>query len=443
MKQMKHRSPLLWIPFLCAAEELPSAMVTFVAVLMFRQFGASDALATFYAGLLFLPRMLKSFVRSKIRNAGYFKANIHITEFGIFALMTFTAFIINCGYMNVHFLFIHLLLVSVLCARHELLAQMYYNRMLYPRQQRYYNRARLFSMQATVILTYGVMIVFVGLLEVLFKSSGTQLAVHRSWAMTFYLVAGVMLVLSAINILTMRNPRIHNPYRYESLINALSSEVHVVDRIKRRRYSSRVFASLFLLVLPQSLMFFTRVLYLIADEERGGLGCTVQDVGFAQGTIGVIAFTVGIGLGKLCVSRISNDKLFWWMSTSLTISPLFYWLMTCYPQPDNLIAICCMTSSTQLTFGFGLTLSLFFTRYISNERYRNTIDYLYVPMIAASMLIPSCLSGLLSSLLGFDVLFLFSLVIAPLILIGVKLMNCKNILLHKHITEDVMVKNFV
>ena len=73
-------SPYLWIPFLFAAEEIPSAMVTFVALLMFIQFGAGAMRATIYTALLLTPWMLKSFVRLKVKQMGNFKTWIHVIE---------------------------------------------------------------------------------------------------------------------------------------------------------------------------------------------------------------------------------------------------------------------------------------------------------------------------------------------------------------------------
>ena len=52
MNSNKLHSPWYWIPCLFAAEEIPSAVVTYVALLMFLQFGTSTTLATLYGALL-------------------------------------------------------------------------------------------------------------------------------------------------------------------------------------------------------------------------------------------------------------------------------------------------------------------------------------------------------------------------------------------------------
>ena len=60
-----------WFLTLFAAEEIPAAIVTYVALLMLLQLGLAPAEATFCSALLFVPWVLKSFMRpwiSRVRN---------------------------------------------------------------------------------------------------------------------------------------------------------------------------------------------------------------------------------------------------------------------------------------------------------------------------------------------------------------------------------------
>lgn len=422
MTNKRRHSPWLWIPSLCAAEEIPSAMVTYVALLMFVQFGESNTMSSLYGGLLFLPWVMKSYLRSKVRNAGYFKRHIHIVEACIFVCLYGTTIYLDNFVPDSLMLFLQMFVVCFFCAWHELLARMYYNRMLYPRQQMLYNKTKIFASQSTVVLTYGVLIIVVGLAEVFFRSY------RKAWAMESYLVAGVFLFFLIVNLFVIQNPRIHNPYRYESLIHAFKNELHIVERIQQKKYSFRIIAALFFLLLPQALMFNTRVFFLMDPIKNGGLGCSVQDVGFAQGTIGVIAFSIGITLGRMFLERYDYRKMFWHMIVPLTISPVCYVFMSQNPMYDDMQALCCMTFLAQLFFGFGLNICMHFVHFISNERYRNTINYLYVPMVAGVMLVPMCVSGLLVDMLGFKTFFLVDLLSAPIAWIIVAILGIKKIL---------------
>lgn len=421
MSERRH-NPWIWIPSLYTAEEIPAAVVTFVAVLMFLQFGASVEMASIYSGLLFLPWVMKSYLRSKIRKQGNFKRHIHIVEaLSFVCLMGIAIYLSECR-VKVWVLFIFMFVLSQLCACHALLSQMYYNRMLYPRQQRIFNQTKMFASQATLVLTYGVLIIVAGVFEVFFRSY------QKAWAMESCLVAGVFLAYCALNYVVLLNPRVHNPYRYESLIGAFKNEVHVIERMRQKEHFTKVMVSAFFLFLPQALMFNSRVFFLLASAEDGGLGCSVQEVGFAQGTIGVIAFSVGVAIGRLLLDKRGADKMFVPFVLSLTLSPMFYMLMSQNPLVDNIMALCSMTFLAQLLFGFGINVCMLFVRYISEHRYANTIDYLYIPLVASVIFVPMMASGWLVTTLGFQLFFIVNVACAPLAWIILACLKTKSIL---------------
>lgn len=402
----KRHSPWLWIPSISATDQIPSAVVTFVATLMFIQFGADETLTAVYGGLLFLPWVLKSYLRSKVRNAGFYKRHLHIVELLVFLTLMGLAVYISEMHVRHWVLFLFLFAAGVFTAWHGLLLQMYYNRMLYPRQQKLYNKTKMLTTQVTMIITYGVLIIVAGGFEVFFRSY------KKAWAMESTLVAGGFFIFCAINMFVLENPRIHNPYRYESLIGAFKNELQIVDRIKHKENLMAVIISAVFLLLPQALMFNTRVFYLLASRDDGGLGCSVQDVGFAQGTIGVVSFSLALALGRMLQSRYGERRLFWPMSVMLTLSPVFYLLMTLNPV-DDIMVVCCMTFSAQFFFGFGLNVCASYIKFISGNRYRNTINYLYVPLVSGAMLLPMMASGWFCKQLGYETFFLINTLCAP------------------------------
>lgn len=421
MHKLRH-SPWVWIPCLFAAEELPSAIVTFVSLIMFFRFGESMAMSAFYSSLLTLPWILKSYMRSKVIRAGRFKRRIHLVEFLLLLSLTAIAYYLNTFRVNVFLLFLLLMSVAVLCAWHELLARIYYNRMLFPRQQRLFNPTRVFAIQTTLVLTYGVLIIIAGFFEIFFRN------VRKAWAMESYLVVGVFMIFFFVNMLTMQNPRLHNPSRYQSLAESFRGELRVLDRLRHKPNILRVVVSFCLLLFPASILFNTRVFFLMTSAERGGLGCSVQDVGYAQGAIGVTAFSVGIIIGRSLYRRFGCSRMFWPYAVALTLSPLCYVFMSLNPLYDNLQAICSMTLITQLAFGFGLNICQPFVRYISNDRYSSTINYLYIPFVALAMIVPMAISGWLAQQLGFFRLFLYSECVAPLAWLVVALLGTRKIL---------------
>ena len=282
------RSSWTWVPSLFATEEIPSAVVTFVALLMFLQTGSSSTEAIFLTSLISLPWVLKPFFRNWVSKTGHFKLILHVIEFLLFVGLTAIAISFPYGRS---WLFVALFMVSLLCAWHQLTAQMYYERIFNPHLQRLFNGLRMFSAQIALVMTYGVLIIVVGALEIYFRQ------IRPAWSMGCYILAGVFLFFVLFHMMILKNPTVENQGWHKKRIQSLKEDTRILGCIQQQPGWWRQVVMLFLLLLPQSLMFHTRVLFLIDSKEAGGLGCTIQDIGFAQGTVGVIGFSLGITLG--------------------------------------------------------------------------------------------------------------------------------------------------
>ena len=395
----KSRKRPWWVATLFAAEEIPASIVTYVAVLMFLQTDTSPATSTFYCGLLFLPWVLKSFLRNRVRALGHFRYQLQWLELALVATMMALAFSFLRYTHQTFALFFGLFVLSFLSAWHELAARMYYERMLRPHEQKYYNTPKIIFSQSTVVLTYGLFIMMVGALQVIYRR------IPRSWNEGCYLMAGLLLLFAIWHMFSLQRPHIADPRERGSALGAVRDEIRVIDRIRHKSHWRQTVVALALLLLPQSLMFYSRVLFLYLPKSDGGLGCTIQEIGFAQGAVGVIAFSIGILLGRQLLRWVDVRRVFWWMAIPLGLSPLLYLLM-CYEPPSSLMVLCMATFQAQFFFGFGLNVTMMFVRYISGNRYRNTINYLYIPLVATVMLPAMAASGWMVEHLGFRLFFL-------------------------------------
>ena len=411
-----------WFLTLFAAEEIPAAMVTYVALLMLLQLGLAPAEATFFSALLFVPWVLKSFMRPWVRRVGNFRQMIHIIEALLFICLGALAFTFNIGPIAV---FLALLLVSLLSAWHELTARMYYERMLRPAFQRLFVTPKLVASQVAVIFTYGALIFLVGTLEVYFRQ------IRYSWSLASYVAAGIFLFFFLLHLGTLTNRQQTRDNRQGTRDKGQQTRDDRQGTIDNRQrtvvpcplsFVLCPFLVLFFLLLPQALMFHARVLYLFDAQARGGLQCTMQEIGFAQGTVGVIAFSVGIALGRRLIARYTLQRLFWPLAVCVVLSPFVYLGMTICP-PQSLWQLCCCTMTAQLLFGLGLGICRLPVSAISGTRYRNTINMLQIPLVAAVMIVPMALSGWMVERLGYDTYFLVNALSAPVCLLGVYLLR--------------------
>ena len=403
---------------------------------MLLQMGLTPAVATLCSALLFVPWVLKSFMRSWVKRVGNFRYMLHIIEALLFISLVLLAFSFNRGPTAVFFA---LLLVSLLCAWHELAARMYYERMLRPFFQRLLTPPKLVCSQIVVIFTYGALIFLVGTLEVYFRQ------IRYSWSMGCYVAAGLFLLFAFHHLIWLRgvkSEKLRAKNKKNNMANESNSDSSLFtllpsSQAQTKRSSLYPVLILFLLLLPQGLMFHARVLYLYMSGDQGGLECTMQEIGFAQGTVGVIAFSIGIALGRWLMIKgermkdLNGEKkrfsiLYHLFTISLFLSPFVYLGMTICP-PQYLWQLCLCTMTAQLLFGLGLGVCRLPISAISGARYRNTINMLQIPVVSAALFIPMAISGWLVEQLGFDTYFLVNALCAPVCLLGVILLRRREI----------------
>lgn len=390
---MKSSEGGLWTLTLFAANEIPSVVVTFVAVIMFLQMGLGTGMSTLYASALLLPWVGQPLMRKFMYGALGGRLWLHVAEMSLTVLLAFFALTMGTGKWCTLAL---LAGVSLLSAWHDLLARCYYERRTMYAQGNAHGILRALSSQMSTVLTYGLMIMAVGVLQIYFRNR----PITYSWALGCYILTGVYMVLALMNLLLLRGNR--NP--------------HTVERRHwpwRTPGWGRQTMALMLMLLPQGLMFYGRTVYLLARPQQGGLGCTLQEVGFAHGTIGVIAFLVGVAAGRALQHRYGEGNLKWPLTLCLGLSPAVYMAMTQW-EPQGLWPLSAYTFMAQMLFGLGLNACRRYIENISGERYRKSVNPLYIPIISLCILMPMALSGFMLEKMTFEMFFLVDALCAVL-----------------------------
>ncbi|MCF0196572.1 MAG: hypothetical protein HUK03_04975 [Bacteroidaceae bacterium] len=377
-----------------AAEQIPAATITFVALLLFLQLGISGAIATALSASLLLPWALRDVLGSRLhlsQLSGW--SRVMMVEAFLFLSLLSLAFFIRREFSATY---LSLLVISALAACHRRITENYYRSSVSPHLLQFYRSPRNWSSQLMLILTYGVLIMVVGNLEVYYRQ------IPLAWTMGCYLLAGIFLVFVLVNFLSLRTYHNVPPHREKPLV----------------RLPIVTYLLLPLLLLPQSLMFYTRVLYLMDVPDRGGLGCTIQEVCMAQGVVGVVAFSLGLAIGRSLMRWIPVRLLMWPFVVLLSLSPLVYLKMTIQP-PQTLAILCLSTFQAQILFGLGLSacrilLQPCADRRMAVQRHVDDANPFFHPAVLGGMLLPLFLSGWLVARLGYYHFFLIDTLTAPL-----------------------------
>ncbi|MCD8265756.1 MAG: hypothetical protein LUC33_01240 [Prevotellaceae bacterium] len=367
----------LWVPSLFWAGEIPVTLITFVALLMFLQTGASPALATLCCGCLFLPWALGALLKGKLAALSRYRRQIQLAELAMVVALMLLALSFTWRGFSPLWLFALLLLLSLLCAWHQFASRRYFLSALRQQERRLWRRIAMFFSQVSAILTYGLALMLVGALQVLWRS------IRLAWAQGCYIAAGVLLLFTLWHLFSLPAAGDVSP-----------------SPSRGGRHRLLALLSLFLLLLPQGLMFFSRVLFLFTPVSSGGLGCTLQEIAFAQGAVGVIGFSLGLAVG----GGLYRERLFWAMAVSLCLSPCVYVFMVALP-PRSLLRLSLCTFTAQLLFGFGLPACRQFLCHLGGGSRGGHAAHTYIPFVSAAMFLPCALSGWLVGALGFGAFF--------------------------------------
>lgn len=382
-----------------AAQEIPAAVVTFVSLLIFIQTGTSPALSTFYSALLALPWILKPWLKRQLHNH-YAYSHLLVCELCLAgSFIALSALVSPSSPFGLHSsprifhssLFILHFVLAVLTAWHVVLAEYYYHlQVRSSKLRRLYSTPRLVVSQGVVVATYGLLIILVGSLQVLSHS------IYVSWASVFKILSGIMLLFFLWHLVWGKPHHVRH---------------RVPDRYLNRSgdVSRRQMLLLFLFLLPQSLMFYARVLYLLAPVGVGGLSRSIQEVGYAHGVVGALAFFLGLTVSRRMAKRHPNFGLV------VLLSPIVYLSMTICP-PQWLWQICTCTFVAQFAFGYGLHSILTRLGFFPMSGLRS-------PFVAAAMILPVAVSGLLLQSLDFQTYFfvdVFTSVVAFLVFFVVR-----------------------
>lgn len=397
-----------WIATLFATNEIPSVMVTFVALVMLLQMGMGVSGATMCVAFLLLPWIAQPCMRRPAQILGTSRYWLHLTELLLTLMLMLFALTMRHGRWWTMFM---LFGISSISAWHDLLARTYYmNRIGFePARIRIgYGVARIrpvlriFSSYMATVLTYGLMIMAVGVLQIYFR----QRPVSYSWSLGCYILAGTYMFLSLINLLLFGNHERTVEQGAPCVQRTHGSGSRGIDRVWQMLI-------LTLMLVPQGLMFYSRTVFLLATPENGGLGCTLQDIGFAQGTIGVISFLFGITLGLALQRQYGEKDTRWPLTICLGLSPLAYYVMTVWP-PRGLWSLSAYTFIAQLLFGLGLNACRRITERISGERVLRGVNLLHIPVISTCLLLSMVASGFMLERMSFSSFFLVDALCAPL-----------------------------
>lgn len=396
---MKKHSPWAWIPSLYFAEGLPYVAVMTLSVIMYKRLDISNTDIALFTSWLYFPWVIKPLWSPFVDLIRTKRWWIYTMQWLIGGGMAGIAFMIP-GDLFFHSTLAFFWLMAFSSATHDIAADGFYMLGLDEEQQAFFIGIRNTFYRVAMITGQGLLVMLAGFLE---QSTGR---IPFAWSLVFFILAGGFIGLAVWHRWILPRPAadVQRPRISSSLILAEFLETF----ISFFRKKGIVPALLFMLTfrLGESQLVKLASPFLLDKPEVGGLGLSTAAVGFAYGTVGVIALLVGGILGGWAISRKGLKYWLWPMTLALSLPNLVYLYMA-YLLPENLFVINACVAIEQFGYGFGFTAYTMYLMLFAEGEYKTSHYAISTGFMALGMMLPGMISGWIQEQIGYQHFFIW------------------------------------
>lgn len=397
--RIKKHSPWAWIPSLYFAQGLPYIAVMTISVIMYKRLGIGNAELAFYTGWLNLPWVIKPLWSPFIDLIKTKRWWIITTQILIGAGLAGIAFTIPTDYFFQLTLAIFWLL-AFSSATHDIAADGFYMLGLDSHEQSFFVGIRSTFYRIATIAGQGLLIMMAGWLE---KSTGE---IPYAWSATFFTLAGLFLILYGYHLKVLPRPDSDRPTANLSSGRLMQEFANTFISFFQKKGAGIAILFMLLYRFPEAQLAKMTIPFLIDPIEAGGLGLTTEEVGFVQGTVGIIGLTLGGILGGIAVSRDGLKRWLWPMVWAISLPDLVYVYLS-YSQPESLFPVNLCVFIEQFGYGFGFTAYMLFLIYYANGEHKTAHYAICTAFMALGMMLPGMAAGWLQELMGYQHFFLW------------------------------------
>lgn len=378
-------SPWYWIPTVYIAEGLPYFAVNTLTVLMYHKLGIGLKEMAFFTGWLYLPWVIKPFWSPFI---DLFKTKRFWTlsmQYGMAIALALIGFMLPTPFFFTVTLVLFWL-TAFFSATHDIAADGYYMIVLPPHRQAAFVGIRSTFYRVASVLGQGGLVMFAGYLENRYGN------IPNAWSAVFIIIG---LLFLGIAVYDTRFMPVSNDDRPRPGVTARTILHDFADTFftffQKKGF---VTAIMFMLLyrLPEALCIKLVQPFMVSPLSEGGLGLTTAEVGFANGTVGVIALLTGGIIGGIVISRNGLKKWLWPMAMSLTLPCILYCLLAMF-QPSDFSVVCAAVGVEQFGYGFGFTAFMMYLIYFCRGENQTSHYAFCTAFMALGMMLPGMIAG--------------------------------------------------
>ncbi|MBR1707189.1 MAG: MFS transporter [Bacteroidales bacterium] len=405
---MKTHRPWTWVPTLYFAEGIPYFVVNNISTILFKKMGMSNADMALYTSLLYLPWLIKPFwspfvdiLKTKRWWVVTMEALMVILFLGLTVTLPRPEITAEGTPVSVFTVTLALFWITAFAsATHDIAADGFYMLGLSDGEQAFFVGIRSTTYRLANLFVQGALVVFAGVVEL---RSGD---IPHSWRMTLLLTSGIWAALALYHLFILPRPasdRLRKTTRTGDIFREFGRTFATFFR-KPLSWLGIVFMLLYR--LPEAFALKIVPAFLVDHAEAGGMALSTVNYGLINNTVGVIGIVLGGILGGMAISRWGLRKALWPMALSLALPCVVYWYMAVvHTVPLWVIGTCVFIE--QFGYGFGFTAYMLYMIYISEGEFKTSHYSLCTAFMAASMMLPGMVAGLLEEAMGYPAYFGF------------------------------------
>ena len=398
---MKNTKAWCWIPTLYFAEGLPYVAVMTLSVIMYKRLDVSNTDIALFTSWLYFPWVIKPLWSPFVDLLRTKRWWIYVMQLFVGAGMAGVAFVLPGDFFfRATLAFFWLMAFS--SATHDIAADGFYMLGLTEEQQAFFIGIRNTFYRIAMVVGQGLLVMFAGALENLTGN------IPFSWSIVFFLLAGSFIGLALWHKYILPCPAADRA-KVVSGRSVLTEFGNTFACFFRKK--GIVPAILFMLTyrLGDSQLVKLSSPYLLDGKAEGGLALSTAEVGFAYGTVGVIALLLGGILGGMVISRHGLKRWFWPMALAVSLPNLVYLYMA-YAQPDSIFIINSCVAIEQFGYGFGFTAYTMYLMLFAEGEYKTSHYAISTGFMALGMMLPGMVSGWIQEMVGYQHFFVWVMV---------------------------------
>ena len=399
---MKKHSPWAWVPSLYFAEGLPYVAVMIISLVMYKRMGISNTEIALYTSWLNLPWVIKplwSPFIDLIKTKRYWITSMQLLIGAGLAGIAFT--IPASSFLQTTLAIFWLMAFS--SATHDIAADGFYMLGLSQHDQALFVGIRSTFYRLATITGQGLLIMLAGYLE---TATGN---ISRAWSITFFIMSGLFIGLWLYHKYILPHPASDVKTNSNSSSGILSSFISTFRSFFKKEQAGIAILFMLLYRLPEAQLAKMGIPFLLDPVEQGGMGMTTEQIGFTQGTVGVIGLTIGGILGGIAVSRHGLKKWLWPMVWAISLPDIVYVYLSFFQQSGLPVINLCIFIE-QFGYGFGFTAYMLYLIYFSQGESKTAHYAICTAFMALGMMLPGMIAGWLQETMGYRMFFIWIMI---------------------------------